>query len=404
MAITTKGYVKRTSDEIKAELVQSIKDAGYTSFTEQPADIQNMLLDTAIQPLMQMENAIATILNGYTPAFENDFMFLQMGRGTLNLTPKLAIKAQVLLKFTGKAGDFIPQATKVGSFETTEALTLNEQGEGYVNATSTSETAIQQPDTITKITTTVPDGVSATNPNASYAPVDSETFSQFKTRSQELLRSPRTGTLDYAYTTLKAVDGVDSRLLNFYIKEWQTTNDDGTIIAHNAIEAVVGGGDISEVANALFNCFLQTEKLVSSPSDSDTTRTQSYDINYLDKNTFTIKYTTPKVLTLSLVFLVKFKANQLSPITISLLYQDALNDFILEKRVGDQITEYELKNLMLNQMTDNGYDIVNVSEITITPSIDGTQTTWSEYGDLDEIKFDCYLDLDSITINSELEQ
>ena len=52
MPLTQNGYVKRTVSEIKADIVTRLQQK-LPDFTEQNADLQNDLLDTSIEPILQ---------------------------------------------------------------------------------------------------------------------------------------------------------------------------------------------------------------------------------------------------------------------------------------------------------------------------------------------------------------
>lgn len=395
--LTNQGYVKRTASEIKTDLMTALQEQ-YSSFIEQPADIQNMILDTSIQGIMEYENLMAEMINSYTPAFANQFMFLQMG-ATLGLNPRGKYKSQVLLQFKGKKGDYIPMGTKVSGFLTESSLTLGSTGEGYVNATSDDET-IQEKNTLTNIQTSVPDGVTATNPSDSYKAIEAETFSQYKTRVQQLMRSARVGSSDYAISRIKALDGVDSRLVNFFIREYTETIDNKDVLVQG-IEAVVGGGEPQEIANVLFNAFLETQKLISKPSDDDTTRTQTLDVNYLDLHTFSVSYTTPKHLSIGLTLVAKFRASPISTIGLTTMVLEGLTEYVNAKIVGTLLTHYELKNLIMDILSAQGYDLTNIEYIKFNPSVDGTDTQWDSSEKLAEIEFDCYITLDQFLVEIE---
>lgn len=379
--LTKAGYIKRSPEEIKTELAAAVK-AKYSDFEEQPADIQNMLLDTSIQGLLEYENLMAEMINSYTPSFANDFMFLQMA-SSLGLKPKSEFKAQATLKFTGKKGDYIPVGTKVNGFETESSGVIGTTGELFLNAYS-SDTTIHEANTLTSISTAVPTGVSVTNPSASLAYVPEETFKQFKERCQTMWRSPRVSSTEYARAQLLTLTSINPRLLNFFKKD-------------GGIEMVVGGGEPSEVVNILFNSFFETQKFISQPSDNDTKRTISHPITYYG-TTLTIPYTTPKALSLSLRMNIKFRSDTLSTINTSIITQEPITTLINEKLVGEPVSQVELQNTALNALAAYGYDLNNIDYVKFTASVNGTEEAWSTTNDLASVKFDCYVTLENFRV------
>ncbi len=81
------GYTKSTAEEIKASLVEKVKQR-IPEFEELDADIQNNLLDTSITGLLYYENLVSVLLNAYAIDYSCQDLFLKSSRGIRVKTQK----------------------------------------------------------------------------------------------------------------------------------------------------------------------------------------------------------------------------------------------------------------------------------------------------------------------------
>lgn len=383
---TAKGYEKRTADAIKTSLKDWMTRKTNT-FGKQTADIQNNLLDTATPMILELENIVCDLANGYAPTYANDFMWEILAQ-SLGLKYKDSTQSSVTLLFTGNAGDYIPSNTKVtGNFVTQDSVILGTTGTAYATAYSDTESSYPA-NTITDILTSVPAGVTVTNPSASIPATSATTNSELKLAAQRKLRNARISSYDYAIANLVDI-GVTDRLINFKLQ------DVGNV---GCIEAVVGGGDVDEVANVLFNSFLVPTKLVSNPSDGDATRTATATINFFN-NPFEVKWTLPKQLNLDISLSLSLKDTVINALTFKENMQSLLDEEINGRRVGTPLNLALLNSFIYESITDmniEGYKISTIKWV-IKDADTGIELTFDKNDYLSAISFDIYTNLSSFS-------
>lgn len=226
--MTSIGYVRRTPEELQQAIIDKLKEKN-PNFEKLPYDVQANLIDTAVAKLAQYENILDVMFNAYSFDGSNQFFFNQMGE-ELGLRMKNAYNAQVTLRFKGLVGDIIPLHTKVRDasglyvFETLERKVLGTTGEVEVIAYGEADRVLSA-GSLNFLVTILSDGISVTNPQPTMKKIEPETFEEYKFRAQARLRSPRLGGRLYAETCLKAIDGVDPRLVAFYARDYAKEYD-----------------------------------------------------------------------------------------------------------------------------------------------------------------------------------
>lgn len=226
--MTAKGYIRRSAEELQEAIIKKIKER-VPSFEKLPYDVQSNLIDTAVAKLAQYENMLDVMFNAYSLDGSNEFFFKQMGE-ELGLRMKNAYNSQVTLRFKGLPGDIIPlhtivqDSSKQHKFETMKRVVIGTTGEVDVLAYGESESIIPAGE-LTFLVSILSDGIAVTNPQASLAKINEETFEEFKFRAQARLRSPRMGGRLYAETCLKSIEGVDPRLISFYARDYTREYD-----------------------------------------------------------------------------------------------------------------------------------------------------------------------------------
>lgn len=369
MSFTASGYKKKTAAELKEELSLAVKNADRT-FDSLNSDVQNNLLDTEVPVLLAIQNLCAEIANGYAPGFANDFMKEQLA-SSLGLRYKDAANSSVVLKFSGPKGSYIPKDLECGGFSTTASAIIGD--DGFVNITATAEGDVSADvNSITSMSVDI-SGVSVTNPSASTPYVPQETPQQLWERAQRMLRNPRTGTLDYAIGQISAIGGIPERLINFRVFQ------NG---AEKTIEAIIGGGDSEKIAHALFESFLQTECLTSSPSGDESSRTIKWPIVYRGSQ-IPITWTSAKELKLAVSIKVSFKYVAVFEGKLAEATQRRFADELNNRRVGLPLNRNLLTKMVYDAITiDMGVDLQYCNRVNITLS--------SMEGDAvgDELSFD----------------
>lgn len=400
MPLTQQGFVKRTASEIKEDLINHISQT-LPDFTEQDADLTSDILNTSIISILQYEDMLNTLFNGYSPDFSNASLFKAFAE-SVGLRQRVAFNAQVTLTFSGKFGDFIPKDTictdaqGLVEFKTQDNIVLDTTGTGSVLALSDT-LEVWDAGQIATIKSIVGDGIAVTNKVASLKYIDEETEDELKARVQAKFRSVRQGGKLYAESMLKGVEGVDRRLVAFYDKTITQTFEQNTYYI-KGIEAVVGGGKDEEVAKALYLSFLETQKLVSNPSNNEAS-TRSREITlYIYNNPVTIQFTRPKLLQIGLQMNISFTSNISTPIALQNLTQSAVTNYVNNLKVGIPINLYSLIEIVMPILVDSGIPSYTMREISFiykisNDTIDTSYKAFNDSGFIPEILDDCYCEL-----------
>lgn len=395
MPLTQNGYIKRTASEIKQDLIDRLR-LTIPDFTEQPADLQNDILDTSIEGILQYEDLLSTLFNAYSPSFSNADLFKKFAE-SVGLRQRYSFSAQVTLTFTGKYGDFVPKGTIVTSesgaeFITTENVVISTTSTANVLALSETE-EIFQPGEINILKSVITEGISVTNLSASLKYIPTETAKELTARAQAKLRSARTGGKLYATQLLKGLPGVDSRLISFYNRESEQVINQQTMYV-KGIEAVVGGGKDEVVALALYKSFLETAKLISLPSGQESSRTKEV-VLYIYNNPVPIVFTRPKLLEIGLEMNINFSSALSTPLALQGITQDAVTAYINSLNVGIKVSKFALINITMPLLVDAGIPAHTIKAFEFRYKIGetGAYTNFSSDGFIPEVEHDCYCTL-----------
>lgn len=380
---TISGYVKRTPAEIKASMLS--RNQQYNpGFAEWSADIQNNLLDTSVQPVLEVENLMADTANSFAPGNSNDFMKEQLA-ATLGLKYKDETKAKVTLKFSGDVGVYIPKGTKVSEdFTTDAAVSIASTGTAYVTASSES-TATFAAGAINEIKSVVDSSLSVTNPAASMPYKAAESADELWRRAQQRLRNPNIGSTDYAQSLILQCEGTEERLVNFNFIDSDTKR---------GIEAIVGGGDTAEVASALFQAFASLQNLVSAPSNNETDRSVVWNLSYYG-SVLPITWTAPKRLNLSIEIAVTFYYVSVYEGKLAEQAQSLFEGEINERKVGMPISKTLFDSLVMQAISTMNVELQYVSKIDYTIKDNDTSSAlaWDANNYLQGIEKDVYTEL-----------
>lgn len=400
--LTSNGYTYYTAEELKQELINQNKLRN-PEFQEQDADIQNNFLDTAIVGLMQFEKMLAILLNAYSPSYATDSIFLQFAE-SLGLRKKSSFKSQVSLTFKGKFGEIIPSNTIVtntnGDIEwvTQEYAVVGTTGEVNVLALSDA-TEVAQANTLTKLKTIISSTLEVTNRSQSLEYVEAETTEELIRRAQAKLRGARVGGKLYADSLVKSVEGVNSRLVAFYDLTYEDKTEQ-TTYWYKGVEAIVGGGADEEVALALYKGFVETQHLLSRPSNDENNRKITQTLYVLD-SPVQIQFTRPKNIPLYLELNIAFTSGISTPTAISDMLKNHIEEFINSNRVGVPINETKLNSLILPVLELNGiypYIIKSIRWRYKIAQVDNYED-FNADGFISAIEKDCYPTLKEFGVN-----
>lgn len=398
MTLTAQGFTQDSPTTIRTDLTnQALAEVeGFTSF---PTELRTNLIDESVIIEMYFQDMINSLMNGIGPDFSNDQMFKQYGC-SFGLTMKDFQYAQATLRFSGTAGTIIPKGTRARNVANT--VTLAATAQGIIGSTGTvdilcessSEVIVDIPATTITVMVDAISGVTVTNPNAGTSGIPAETIEQFKARVYNEVQSPRYGGITRAYSLLNQIDGVESRLIHFRTMEKIVTGTPDKY--YQGIECVVGGGDDNLVAGALFESFLQTKNLLSSPSNTETARTVSVDVP-LYGSTFPVTFTRPKQLTGALTITLPIKGVTTTSAIMEGVLKPVFENYFDTNKVGQAVSAATMDSLIYETLLASGIETANIGEIAYAFTLDSVPTPMDS-GFL-PIEFDQYINLASFTVN-----
>lgn len=396
MAVTLEGYVKSSVDELKQRLESRLLQ-NVPNWQKTTADVQSNILDAFMTGLLEYENIAADIINAYSPDYANDF-FWNIFADNLNLNRRAKFKSQVLLLFSGPKDTIIPRNTTVSDgsneFKTEETAVIPLTGEVYVSAYSEDEISAPA-NSLTSIVEIFNADVSVTNPSASLPAIPEDSTEVLRTKTQAKLRSSKNGSIALAHSRLLEIEGVNPRLIKFKLISYnvkETVGETEVFKEIQGIEAIIGGGDPSEVALTLFTSFLETKKLHSEPSDNDANRTIECTLKYFN-TPILVKWTSPKEVPLQITANIGFTSVTLSSEAFTLTVKNALVEYIDTLQVGSPFSSRMLDTIIYDELKKVAIEPSMIFELTYKILIGSTQVNFNNQGFLDEIKDDCYVTL-----------
>lgn len=400
--LTKTGYAKLTAEEVRDDLISKIK-LRIPEFTLQPADLQSDLINTSIEDILQYEDMTETMLNAIAPGYANDEIFKKFAE-SIGLSNNVKFNSSVVLTFNGIPATFIPKGTVCSggghSVRTTKDVLLSSTGSKTVLA-ETTDVVVIPANTITSIDSANIPGLTVTNEVEGIAGIEQESLEQLKYRAQARFRSPRKGGIDYTYSIVTTNLKVDPRLVRFRLIDrivYNDGNSTSTKYVMSGVEAIIGGGSDEDVALALFQGFIETQKLVSQPSDNDTSRTVSINIGYYG-NTIPIKFTRPKSLNLDITLMISFTEIQTTPTSIKGATEDELTNYINTLALGSPLSKLTLTSIILPLLQAKGIATNTIASIDYELKINGNViTTKGPEGFIKEVQFDTYLILTSYNV------
>ena len=392
--LTAAGYTQDTPVQIKTDLEnQALAEVvGYSLI---PSELRENIIQESVIVEMKMQDGVNSLMNGISPDFSNDFMFKQLG-SSFGIYPKDAERGQVTLTFSGTAGTIIPIGTRAKN--TTNLTTVQTLVRGIIGSTGSigllaeSISAYIIPIPATTITVMVDSitGVTVTNASAGTAGLAAQTIEEYKPTVYNEIQSARFGGITRAYSLLEKITGVQRRLIFFRPLELILSAK-----YYQGIEAVIGGGDDYEVAAALFESFLQTKNLLSSPSNAETARTVSKTIT-LYNSTFPIKFTRPKLITAIMGLNISIVGTSTTKELLEGLLKPVFESYFNTANVGTAVSKAALDDATYTSLKTAGIFPYNISALTYTFSLGGVPVSF--VGNLLPVEFDQYITLGTFTV------
>lgn len=397
MELTAAGFTQDTPTQIRTDVTNEAlaSVAGFTSF---PTELRTNLIDELVIYEMHFQDMISALANGIGPDFANDQQFKQFG-SSLGLTMKDFQYAQATVRFTGTVGTIIPVNTRVSNGGTT---VLYVKAQSIVGSTGTIDVLCESKqqiivdipaNTITTLVDVLPSITSVNNPTAGTSGITAETLEQYKTAIYNEIQQPRYGTTARARSLLRAISGVEDRLIYFRTMQLPKVVG-GNTVYYQGIECVVGGGADYDVANALFTAFLQTKNLLSNPSNSESARTVSVMVQEYNSQ-FPVTFTRPKQISASLTVSIAIDGITTTNDIVEGLLKPVFESYFDTLEVGKSVSAASLNQLIYTTLAGASIETSNIGLITYTFVLDSIPTPMS--GGHLPLEFDQYINLTYFT-------
>lgn len=399
--IDGKGYQPSTPEDLKDQFIKDLQSGNQDFFTYSQT-LQGALLNEATTFLMYPETLTAQLLNSFSYAQANPIMLDLLGADR-GIRRKGAYKAEVTLRFTGKAGMVIPQDLEVkGTADDSPVFmvfkeTLIESTTGvvdvlaYTDATSFGNINIGD---LTKIVDNIPN-LTVTNIDTPTAPVEAESYESYRSRVLQRMRNPKVGSIGSLLSEILNIEGVDTRLVGWRKGELSSGGK-----TYKTYELIVGGGDPVKIAYAIYEYGgINSYLYLSDPSGGEAQRTVSQDITVFN-NTDTYKFTRPKKLVLDISVEVALKNVETSNNSLQALTQESMTNYINNIPVGEVINIASLTEAFMEGFRRAGGTALNINAKQLNFTILANSAPLSEdsFGFF-AIQFDEYCEIGKYTVS-----
>jgi hypothetical protein len=223
-----------------------------------PGTLIEDIASTDVAAVVLCDSARVETIDSLTPRGANAYLLAQLGE-MFGISQAAATNTSVQVVFVGPPGFVVPNGFLVSDMTYTYACTGGIIGAGgqsdplsCIAVTSGSWTI--PPGTVTEVVTSVADPavVTCSNPYPGTPGLLSETEGDYRIRVLDACRAAGQGTPSYFRTLVENVPGVQPRLVSFQQ------------VAGGGWKAIVGGGDVYGVANAIYRAVLDTSTLTGS--------------------------------------------------------------------------------------------------------------------------------------------
>jgi hypothetical protein len=246
--MTAAGLQPQAPADLRAQLVALAVGMSPGLTANLPASLIEDLASTGTAAVVLCDQARVDLVNSITPNGANAYI-LQMLGGTLGIPIGLDTNTEVDVQFTGPPGFVIAPGFTVG--DGTYQYTVQDGGiiaSSGVSATLSTVATVAgswpvPAGTVTQIVTSVPTGISlaVTNPLAGIASTGAQTETDYRAQVLGAQKAPALSMPSYLRKQLLAISGVQPRLIS--IRQ----------LTGGGWEVIVGGGDIYEIANAIYS-------------------------------------------------------------------------------------------------------------------------------------------------------
>lgn len=367
------GYKERSFEEIRAEIVDETNQLIPELKVVDNTLIAN-LIDVSSVILKQQEGLIKYLFNGVSYPSTSNVLFDLVSRD-YGVTRHPSAEASCDIKVTGTPGYIINNGTQFSNatgsviFYTTKSYTINSVGECIMNCYSNS-----LKEDINKILvgdinkTIVPDNniTKVENIDIPTPAIEIESLNNFKERIQERVRNIVQGSPEGLMSQLKSISGVNPLLVNLNIGTQEIAG-----IRYNGIEAIVSGGDPSEISKKLIDyCGLNSKVLVSNPSGSEGNRTVEQTIK-AGSSSIPVKFTRPKILNFELIIKPKFKDLVITNEQLQASMTDNIINIFNNLPITEPVNKTFITETFVDELSNYGIKYSNIVSVDFEYTIDG---------------------------------
>lgn len=368
------GYKERTFEEIKNEISTELNQLIPELKVVDNTLVAN-LIDVSSVILKQQEGLIKYLFNGVSYPSTSNVLFDLVSRD-YGVTRHPSAEASCDIKITGTPGYIINGNTQFSNdsgsviFYTTKSYTINSVGECIMNCYSNS-----LKEDINKILvgdinkTLVPDNniTKVENIDIPTPAIEIESLNNFKERIQERARNIVQGSPEGLMSQLKAISGVNPLLVNLNIGTQEIQG-----VRYNGIEAIVSGGDPSEISKMLIDyCGLNSKVLVSNPSGSESNRTVEQTIK-VGSSSIPVKFTRPKILNFELIIKPKFKDFIVTNEQLQASMTDNIISIFNNLPITEPVNKTFITETFVDELSNYGIKYSNIVSVDFEYTIDGT--------------------------------
>jgi uncharacterized phage protein gp47/JayE len=255
------GIIVPTVAEIRAEVVAKIKQIFATGDTDievntDPSQPMGQVVDLIVAEIAAKNSEIAFLASQYSRKHATG-SFLDALNSLYFLDRKTAASTIVQCTCTGLAGTLIPFGALVSDADGRRFRCLSESEIGSTGSALVDFSAVDvgaldvQPETVTRIITTVPGWDSVTNLTAGIQGRLRESDAEFRVRAAESVAYNSHGTVDAIRAAVAALDGViDVEVLENATNAEVTTL--GITIPAHSVAVCVEGGESADLAKAIY--------------------------------------------------------------------------------------------------------------------------------------------------------
>lgn len=395
------GYKERTFDEIRSEIVEELKQI-QPQLETLPSSLIDNLIDCGAVLIKQNEGLSKTLFN--TISLNSSDPFFDIIAQDYGITRHTEAKAQITMKVKSDTLGYVLPVNTIFTnenssvkFYNTKPLIINSLGEctftafsdnleselkdinvGDINSLSIQDSKIKEIQNI-----------DLPNP-----PLSIETFTEFKERIQQRLRSLVSGSKDNLENMIKSIKGVNP--LQVKIKD---TYSQSGIEKFKAIECIIGGGDSVEIGYILSQFMgLSPLFLVSNPSNNEKERSIETTIQE-GFSSVKVVFTRPKLQKLNITFKPKLWNVITNNQSLELAFSDSLSDIFSNLNINQKINKTFLEKIFIDILLDKfNYKSENIVSVDFEIKIDNKTASFDDLGFISSQFDDTYFLLDKFSI------